>query len=116
MTLQEMLYGTFTPPPEIGHRVHRSLFAGEPRFIEPKRKDKPARDPNAMTASEELALKIMRRQKAPITTVEFGPLLKMSKNHAGILLTSLYRKGYLSRTQHRKPGTRYYKYSVKEQS
>ena len=115
MNLMELFYPPFTPPPEISHRVHRSLFAGEPRFIEPKHKSKPRKDPNELTASEALALKIMRQQEAPITTGDFGLLINMTQNHAGILLTTLYRKGYLNRTKHRKPGTSFYKYIVKEE-
>lgn len=113
--LMDMFYSRPMLPEGKG-RVHRSAFAGEPRFIETKKHERKRKDPDAMTATEEKAYNILWRKQKPMTSVELAPLMKMTKNHCGILLTSLYRKGKLNRVQYKKPGTRYYRYTVKEES
>ena len=115
--LMEMFYPRFQPPKETGHRVHRSAFAGLPRFIEPKKPHgRPKRDENALCPSEERAYNILWRKGKAMTSNELAPLMKMTTNHCGILLTSLYKKGKLSRVKYSKPGTRFYRYTVKEES
>lgn len=115
MNLMDLFYPVFTPPPEIGSTVHRIGFSSERRYVEPKVHPRKAKNPDLPNASEEKALKILKRKGVPMTSHELAPLIKMTQNHAGILLTSLFKKGKLTRQKFHKPGTRYYRYSVKEE-
>lgn len=116
MNLMDLFYPPFTPPKTISKRTHKIGFDGQPRYTPPPKPPKEERDPDTLNPSEEKALKILQRKAKPMTSSELAPLIKMTQNHAGIILTSLYKKGKLKRTKYHKPGTRFYRYILKEKS
>lgn len=60
-------------------------------------------------------MKILKRKDRPMTSMELEQLTGMTRNHCGIILTALFNKGYLNRVKCHKPGTRFYKYMVKNE-
>lgn len=116
MNLMDLFYPAFVPPTSVSTVVHKIGFSSERRYVEPKPHPKRVKDPDAPNASEDKALKILKRKAVPMTSSELAPLMKMTHNHAGILLTSLFKKGKLSRVKFQKPGTRYYRYTVADES
>lgn len=112
--LMEMFYPRFQPPKSMGTIKHKIGFSGQPRYTAPSRPPKEERDPDRLTPSEDKAFNILWRKDKPMTSRELAPFMKMTDNHCGILLTSLYKKGKLNRVKYTKPGTRFFRYTVKE--
>lgn len=112
MTLQEILFGTFTPPPLPG-RVHRIGFAGERSYTPPKPRAKPMKY-EGPSPSEQKAHDILKRTKLPMTSAELSRRLKITRNQCGIVMASLFKKGLLTRTKYAVGSTRFYKYQIKE--
>ena len=111
MTLTEILFGSYTPP-AIPGRVHRSGISG-PRYVPPK--PRAPRVNFGQNTSEQVILGILKREDRPLTSMELEPMTGMTRNHCGIILTSLFKKGYVKRVKCFKPGTRFYKYMVKDE-
>lgn len=114
MNLMDLFYPPFVPPKSTGKITHKIGFYGQPRYKAPAKPPKEERDPDRLTSTEEKAYNILWRKAKPMTSVELAPFMKMTQNHCGILLTSLYRKGKLNRVLYKKPGTRFYRYTVKD--
>lgn len=110
--LQTILYGDFTPPPELGSRVHRIGLAGIRRYEPPKPRAKVDRTDSKR--SEERVLKAVKAAGVPVTSVEVAAKVRMTRNHCGIVLGKLFEQGLLKRTKHIKPGTRFFKYTAVE--
>lgn len=111
-TLQTILFGDFTPPPQISSRVHRIGFAGKFGYVPPKPRAKVDRsDPNP---SEVRVLKAVKAAGVPVTSGDIALKVKMTQNHCGIVLGRLFNQGLVKRTKHTKPGTRFYRYTIAE--
>lgn len=115
MNLMDLFYPPFVPPKVIRKFTHKIGFEGQPRYVAPKKPPKEERDPDALTPSEEKAYHVLWRKGVPMSSFELAPLIEMSRNHAGVILASLHKKGKLSRVQYRKPGIRFFRYTVKEE-
>ena len=113
MTLQEILFGSFTPP-DVPSRTHRIGFASAHRYVPPKPKvcNIPARDKT--NPGQTRVLKAVKAAGVPVTSVEVSIKTKMTRNHCGILLGQLYNEGLLQRVKFTKGSTRFYKYTAKE--
>lgn len=112
MTLQDILFGSFTPPPQVGGFVHRIGFASEHRYTPPPHR-KP-RKTGGFTSTQERALAILKQNGKPMASCDLAPLIGMDRNRCSILLAKLFKKGVLTRHETKKPGTRYFNYRFKE--
>ncbi len=110
MTLQQILSGTFVPPTATKTRVHRCGFDDMPKYVEPP--PRAQRDAGALNIAERLVLKEAVKLGEPVTSPEMAALTNMAQSYCSILLSSLYKKGRMTRTAHKKPGTRFYSYTV----
>lgn len=116
MELMNMFYPPFVAPKVIRSIIHRAGFSGHSPYVPPLKNEREKADPNAPTKTELKALSVMRKKSKPMTSVSLAPLMGMTRNHCGILLGALFKKGLVTRVKQTKPGTRYYVYSVKDQA
>ena len=114
--LQVMFYGQFVKPPVVETRVHRIGFASHKPYIPPVIKARPQKSKDEMNLSEKRMFSFLKKQAEPISSFDIAPKLGMTRNHCGILLTSLFRRGLLVRTKATKSNTRFYMYKVKDAS
>ena len=112
MTLQEILFGSFTPP-DAPSRTHRIGFASAHRYIPPKPKvcNIPQRD--RTNPGQARVLKAVQQAKEPVTSVDVSLITKMTRNHCGIMLGQLFDAGLVNRVKCCQASTRFYKYTAK---
>lgn len=120
MTLQEILYGAFEPPKAIKTTTHRIGFAGSSRYIAPSnpvtiRKMERKKNPSALNPSEERLLKLLKQQVKPVSAVDLEKKLPWTRNHCSIILTAVFKKGFLNRVRISRNGTRLFLYTVKKE-
>lgn len=111
MTLQEILFGSFTPP-DAPSRTHRIGFASAHRYVPPKPKVSNLQPRDKTNPGQARVLKAVRAAGVPVTSVDVSLKTKMTRNHCGILLGQLYNKGLLKRARFSKGSTRFYKYTI----
>lgn len=112
MTLQEILFGTYTPPCTPS-RVHRIGFAGSERYkpIVDQRKFK---TPEGLNRAELAMYERLKKQVRCVSADHMGKKMKMTRNHAGMLLGSLFKMGKATRYKVSANGTRFYMYQAKD--
>ena len=112
MVLQEILFGTYTPP-NTPSRVHRIGFAGSDRYkqVIDKRKFK---TPDGMNRAQLDMYKRLKKQVRYVSADDMGKKMKMTRNHAGMLLGSLFKMGKVNRYKVSANGTRFYMYQAKD--
>ena len=111
--LQLMFYGTFVEPPIAKTHKYRIGFCSAPKYVPPVAIVKPPKDPNKLTLSEESILKILQRSGKDTTPMEIAAKVKMTKNHCGMVMASLFKRGLLTRFKVSEGNVRYYKYKAK---
>lgn len=89
--LQNILFGSFTPPPVASTRINYS--AGVPV----------TKQPITSTLNRKRILSIVKRSKQGISVPEVADRLCLSKNYSQVVLTSLFDEGII---QKRKDGTK----------
>lgn len=112
MTLQEILFGTYTPPCTPS-RVHRIGFAGYERYkqVIDKRKFKTS---EGLNRAELAMYERLKKQVRYVSADHMGKKMKMTRNHAGMLLGSLFKMGKATRHKVSANGTRFYMYQAKD--
>lgn len=71
------------------------------------------KDPNKLKDSEKRVLMIVKCNKG-ITGVDVAKKTKWTANHCSMMLTSLFRRGLITRTKQREAGTRWYLYHARK--
>lgn len=112
--LQEILFGTFVPPPVIDTRCHQFGLVGMPRYVSPQKTSN--RDASGLSNSEKLVLEATKASEIPVSAVSMTKMVKMTKSHCGMVLCSLYKMGLLTRNKVRQNRTCVYVYSIKQRS
>lgn len=112
MTLQEILFGTYTPPC-TSSRVHRIGFAGSERYrqVIDQRKFKTA---DGMNRAQLTMYERLKKQVRYVSADDMGRKMKMTRNHAGMLLGQLFKQGKATRYKVSANGTRLYMYQAKD--
>ena len=107
VSLQELFYGKWTPPESYSTRSHRiglhSMYRYEPPKPRPKIKPKPRE-------SENKILEIMKATKKPFSPMDMEKKTPWTRNHCGIIMSSLYKQGFLKRRKVALGNTRHYVY------
>ena len=118
MELQNILFGTWTPP-DVASRVHRVGFSNGNPYVPPKKREyvtsKDEKDPNKLTGSKLLIYKFLKKQTKPVPASLLEKKLNYTRNHCSIIMADLYKMGMLERKKIQANGTRYYVYEVKKQ-
>ena len=114
MTLQEILFGTFVPPESQGRITHRIGLSGGKSY-EPT-PDKRMFRQDGMNKAQFTMYERLKHQVREVTAVDMGKKLKITTNHAGILLGELFKLGKVTRKRVCGNGTRYFLYRIKETS
>ena len=115
------MFGYNTPIPDAPttrqHRigVYSSEFQRDDKAEERLKQQKIAKpkDPNVLKDSEKLILKIVNRSEG-LTGVDVSKKTKWTANHCSMLLTSLFRRGLITRTKQKESGTRWYVYHARK--
>ena len=115
------MFGYNTPIPDApvtrNHRigVYSSGYARNDKAEERYQQQKIAKpkDPNVLKDSEKRMLMIVKCNNG-ITGIQAASKTKWTANHCSMLLTSLHRRGLITRTKHNKSGTRWYEYHAKQ--
>ena len=116
------MFGYNTPIPDAPvtrqHRigVYSSGFQRnhkEEERLAQQKAARPAKDPSALKDSEKLILKIVQRNDG-ITGIEMSKKTKWTANHCSMILTTLFRRGLITRTKQKDAGTRWYIYHARK--
>ena len=75
-----------------------------------QQKVKPAKDPNALKASERRIVQIVQCNKG-VTGVDVAQKTKWTSNHCSMILTVLFKRGLIKRVKRTAPNIRFYEYS-----
>lgn len=114
MKLQEILYGTFEPPKTIKTIKHLvGLDNGKP-YIE--NIDKRKQQINGMNPAQNAMYERLKKQVRKVSAADMGKKMRITTNHAGILLGELFKLGKVDRSKQTGNGTRFYVYEVKSDS
>ena len=112
MMLQTILFGTWMPPENTKTRRHVcGLTGGKPY--------KPVVDmrlckTDGMNRAQLAMYERLQRQIREVSAVDMGKKMKITTNHAGILLGELFKLGKVERRKVAGNGTRYFMYKVKD--
>ena len=112
MTLQEILYGTWLPPESVKTRRHVCGLTGGSRYkttINMRRIKT-----EGMNNAQLLMYERLQKQIRPVSAADMGKKLKITTNHAGILLGELFKLGKVKRIKTSGNGTRFFLYSTKD--
>ena len=113
MTLQEILFGKWTPPEQTANRItHRVGLCGGNRY-EPV-VDKRTQRVEGMNRAQLAMYDRLKHQIREVSAVDMAKKLKITTNHAGILLGELFKLGKVTRRRVAGNGTRYFMYTAKE--
>ena len=115
--LQSILFGTFVPPKEVAVRPHRiGLTSVLHRYKEPKKavRSLQGKKTDGLNLSEKLVLATLKKQKAHASSCDIAPLVKMTRNHCGILLAALFKHDLVTRYKIKHGKTRMYVYAAKD--
>lgn len=117
MILQEILFGTFTPPQANRSMVHRIGFASEKRYTAPQkvRIYQKVVSKETLMGSRKRIYEMIKRAKDYISSNDLGKKANYTRNHCSIICTSLFKLGLVERKLIRENGTRYYLYKVKDE-
>jgi predicted HTH transcriptional regulator len=97
VVLQEILFGTFTPPAISSTRFHYIDDRAKPIETNTRfRKYRHVVDKELMTDYQKRVLMIVKCNQQ-ITKEDLAKKTKVSTNHAGTTLTSLYQAGLINR-------------------
>ena len=78
-----------------------------------QQKARPPKDPKELKDSEKRVLMIVNCNKG-LTGVEVSKKTRWTANHCSMILTSLYRRGLITRTKQKDAGTRWYLYHARK--
>jgi DNA-binding MarR family transcriptional regulator len=112
MSLQTILFGTWTPPKVTNTTTHRIGMCGGNRY-EPS-KSRVYKTIDGLNSSEFQILEVMKKYIKHVSATEIAKMVEMTNSHCGITLCSLFKKGYLKRYKGRANGTNKYFYCLKE--
>jgi len=112
MTLQEILFGTWTPPEHTSSKVHLVGLSGCQRY-QPVI-DKRIQKIEGMNRAQYTMYERLKKQIREVSAVDMGKKMKITTNHAGILLGELFKLGKVTRRRVSGNGTRFFMYKVKE--
>lgn len=97
MTLQQILFGSFQPPPVLSTRYH--YIDARPEVIaESVRRDRYSLNKRALTDYQKRVLMIVKCNKITLKE-DVAKKTKVSSNHAGVVLTSLYKASLIERVK-----------------
>ena len=78
-----------------------------------QQKARPVKDPKILKDSEKIILKIVNKGEG-LTGVEVSKKTRWTANHCSMILTSLYRRGLITRTKQKDAGTRWFVYHARK--
>ena len=112
--LQEILFGTFTPPADAKSRVHKIGLSGGRPYIPPPPKPS-GLDKDGLNATEKVVFKALQKKHKTLSSAELSGIVRMTRNHCSIILHSLFQKGLVTRYKVCQNSTRFFMYELKEQ-
>ena len=112
MSLQDILFGTWTPPEVSKTTTHRIGMCGGNRY-EPS-KSRVYKTEDGLNASEFQILETMKKYIKHVSAPEIAKMVEMTNSHCGMTLCSLFKKGYLKRYKARANGTYKFFYKLKD--
>lgn len=117
MLLQQILFGTWTPPQASRSMIHRIGFASESRYTPPKkvRIYHKVVSKETLMGSRKLIYDMIKRRNEYVSANDIGKKANYTRNHCSIICTSLFKLGLVERKLIRENGTRYYLYKVKDE-
>ena len=95
-------------------RVHRIGFENGYRYTPPTQPNK--RDRDGLTRAQAEMYARLKHQIREVSAVDMGKKLKITTNHAGMLLGELFKQGLVIRRRVTANGTRYFMYQVKDKT
>lgn len=113
MTLQEILYGTWTPPEKTNKRSHRIGFDNGYKYTPPKIAPRCVKIDD-MNNAQRAMYERLKHQVRHVSAADMGKKMKITTNHAGILLGELFKLGKVTRYRETANGTRYFMYEAKK--
>jgi hypothetical protein len=112
MTLQEILYGKWTPPENTYSRPHRIGLSGGSRYTQPSKRT--FKDTDGLGVTEKKVFDILKKYNDFVPVSVLAKEAKISKPNCSLVMTHLHKKGYTHRRFEQKPSVRYYVYMAKE--
>ena len=110
MTLQQILYGDWTPPPETQVRQHRiGLYSGK-RYISPAPKNH--KNELGLNKTEQLIFDALTNLDKPMSALMMSEVMDLTRNTCNIIMASLFKKGFATRYKMSQNGTRFYVYKA----
>ena len=114
MKLQEIFFGTFTPPKSTGIITHKIGMSGGSRYVPHAKRVFKTED--GLNTSENLIQRAIKTSNLPVTAPEISKLVNMTHSHCGMVLCSLYKKNLLKRKKVRRNGIYMYEYTLREKN
>lgn len=112
MTLQEILYGTFKPPCNTPSRLHRIGFEECNRYVPVVDMRKPMVD--GMNKAQLTMYNRLKHQIKRVTAVEMAKKMRVTTNHARVVLGELFKLGKVERSKITVDRKFCYVYKIKE--
>ena len=70
--------------------------------------------PGYVVQSEANILKALKKMPPKVTTNEIASFTKYTRNHCGIILNKMFKKGLVTRIKIKENGTRLFHYTLKD--
>lgn len=112
MTLQEILFGTWMPPEHTNSKIHLVGISGGQRYKPVI--DKRTQKIEGMNRAQNAMFERLKKQIREVSAADMGKKMKITTNHAGILLGELFKLGKVTRRRVSGNGTRFFMYKIKE--
>ena len=87
-----------------------------PKYTPPKKREHVKHGPGQHPISQEACLKALKYFGNGATSQDVSTKTKYNRNHCGIILTALWKKGVVKRQKEAVGNVRFYRYYLKEQS
>ena len=85
-----------------------------PKYTAPKKRDYTKHAPGEHPISQAACLKALAKFENGATSNDISLKTKYNRNHCGIILTALWKKGIVRRMRETSGNTRFYRYFLKE--
>lgn len=117
MTLQEILFGKFTPPPASDKTItHLIGFECQPRYeqsVKTVRKIQAKIRVDGLTPHQQRVMKVLRSRRAGVSAREIANITGFAKSYCNVVLAGFWKDGIVTRTKSRVALTMQYVYKLK---
>lgn len=87
-----------------------------PKYREPRKRDYNAKKPGGHPITHGECLKVLAKFPNGATSCDISQKTKYTRNHCGIILTALWKRGVVRRVREMSGNVRFYRYFIKEKA